>query len=72
MYIGDIPIKRVKETKALGVYIDAFLSWNKQKDLMRNWGDQKTNSPLICAYNALVLPHFVNWCEVWDTSNLTF
>ena len=26
VHVGDIPIKRVKETKALGVYIDKFLS----------------------------------------------
>ena len=30
LYICDIPIKKVKETKALAVYIDKFLSWNKQ------------------------------------------
>jgi hypothetical protein len=32
VYAGDIPIKRVKETKALGVYIDEFLSWNKHNE----------------------------------------
>ena len=26
VHVGDTPIKRVKETKALGVYIDDFLS----------------------------------------------
>ena len=26
---------------------------------------------LICAYNALVLPHFDYCCEVWDTINFT-
>ena len=26
---------------------------------------------LICAYNALVLPHFDYYCEVWDTINFT-
>jgi hypothetical protein len=25
--VGDIPIRRVRETKALGVYIDEYLSW---------------------------------------------
>ncbi len=27
VFVGDTPIKRVKETKALGVHIDEFLSW---------------------------------------------
>ena len=29
------------------------------------------HNTLICAYNALVLPHFDYCCEVWDTINLT-
>ena len=29
VHVGDIPIKRVRETKALGVYADEFLSLNK-------------------------------------------
>ncbi len=32
VFVGDIPIKRVRETKALGVYIDEFLSWEKHID----------------------------------------
>ena len=31
---GDVPIKSVKETKALGVCIDEFLSWDKHTDKM--------------------------------------
>ena len=34
VHVGDIPIKRVKETKALGVYIDEFLSWNKHIEVI--------------------------------------
>ena len=30
--IGDIRIKRVRETNALGVCIDEFLSWDKHID----------------------------------------
>ena len=29
------------------------------------------HNTLICAYNALVLPHFDYCCEVWNTINLT-
>ena len=32
--VGDILIKRMKETKALGVYIDEFLSWNKHIEVI--------------------------------------
>ena len=28
VHVGDIPVKRGRETKALGAYIDEFLSWN--------------------------------------------
>ena len=30
--VGDVPIKRVREAKALGVCIDEFLSWDKHVD----------------------------------------
>ena len=29
VFVGDVPIKRVRQTKALGVCIDEFLSWNE-------------------------------------------
>ena len=35
VHVGDMPIKRVKETKALGVYIDEYLSWNKHIEIFR-------------------------------------
>ena len=76
------PIKRAKETKALGVYIDEFLSWNKHIEVIskkissgigavRKLKPHVDHNTLICAYNALVLPHFDYCCEVWDTINLT-
>ena len=34
VHVGDIPIERLKETKALGVYIDEFLSWNKHIEVI--------------------------------------
>ena len=80
--VGDIPIKRVKETKALGVYIDEYLSWNKHIEIIskkissgigavRKLKPHVDHNTFICAYNALVLPHFDYCCEVWDTINLT-
>ena len=35
VHVGDMPIKRVKETKALGVCIDEYLSWNKHIEIFR-------------------------------------
>ena len=68
VFVGDIPIKRVRETKALGVYIDEFLSWEKHIDkiakkvssgigAMRKLKPCVDHNTLICAHNALVLPH---------------
>ena len=79
VHVGDIPIKRVRETKALGVYIDEFLPWNKHIEVISKKSHmairkQKPNvdhNTLICAYNALVLPLFEYCCEVWNTINLT-
>ena len=34
VHVGDRLIKRVRETKALGVYIDEFLSWNKHIEVI--------------------------------------
>ena len=78
MHVGDIPIKRVKETKALGVYIDEYLSWNKHIEIIskkissgigavRKLKPHADHNTLICAYNALVLPHFDYCCEEFDT-----
>ena len=82
VFVGDIPIKRVRETKALGVYIDEFLSWEKHIDkiakkvssgigAIRKLKPCVDRNTLICAYNALVLPHLDYCCEVWDTIGTT-
>jgi hypothetical protein len=82
VYLGNIPFKRVNETKALGVYIDEFLSWNKHIEeiskkissgigAVRKLKSYVDHNTLICAYNALGLQHFDYYCEVWDTINLT-
>jgi hypothetical protein len=65
VFVGDIQIKRVRETKALGVYIDEFLSWEKHIDkiakkvssgigAIRKLKSCVDRNTLICAYNALV------------------
>ena len=80
--VGDVPIKRVRETKALGVCIDEFLSWDKHIDkiakkvssgigAIRKLKSCVDRNTLICAYNALILPHFDYCCEVWDTIGVT-
>ena len=77
-----MPIKRVKETKALGVCIDEFLSWDKHIDKLaknvsfgigeiRKLKSCVDRNTLICAYNALIPPHFDYCCEVWDTIGVT-
>ena len=80
VHVGDKPIKRVKETKALGVHIDEYLSWNKHLEIIskkisfgigavRKLKPHVDHNTLIYAYNALVLLDYC--CEVWDTINLT-
>ena len=80
--VGDVSIKRVREIKALGVCIDEFLSRDKHIDKIAkkvssgNGAIRKLKScvdrnTLICAYNALILPHFDYGCEVWDTIGVT-
>ena len=65
-----------------GVYIDEFLSWNKHIEVIskkissgiravRKLKPHVDHNTLICAYNALVLPHFDYCCEFWDIINLT-
>ena len=74
--------KRVRETESLGVCIDEFLLWDKHideiaKKISSGIGAIKKLKPcvdhntLICAYNALVLPHLDYCCEVWDTIGIT-
>ena len=82
VHVGDMPINEmVKDTKALGVYIDEYLSWNKHIEIiskkispgivaLRKLKPHVDHNTLICAYNALVLQHFDYCCEVWHTINL--
>jgi hypothetical protein len=82
VFVGDTPIKKVKETKALGVHIDEFLSWDKHihkiaKKISSGIGAIRKlkscvdHNTLICAYNELILPHLDYCCEVWESIGAT-
>ena len=67
VFVGDTPIKKVKETKALGVHIDEFLSWDKRIDkiakkigAIRRLKSCVDHNTLICAYNALYILSHLN------------
>jgi hypothetical protein len=81
-FAGDTTIKKVKETKALGVHIDEFLLWDKHIDkiakkissrigAIRKLKSCVDHNTLMCAYNALILPHLDYCCEIWDTIGAT-
>ena len=82
VFVCDVPIKRVRQTKALGACIDEFLSWNEHNNkiskkvssgigVIRRLKPCVDQHTLLCAYNALILPHFDYCCEVWDTISIT-
>ena len=72
----------MRVTKALGVYLDEFLSWDKHidnisKNISSGIGAIKRLKPCVdhetlkSVYNAFVLPHFDYYCEVWDSIGIT-
>ena len=73
-------IKKVRNTKVLGVKLDENLSWEKHIDhisskitsgigaIMRI-KDYVEQSTLVTVYNALTQPYFDYCCEIWDTCN---
>ena len=72
--IGSDPIKRVRNTKILGVYIDESLTWSKHieeiaKTITAGISALKRLRAfvLVSVYNALIMPHFDHCCEVWDS-----
>ena len=76
--IGSYPIKRVRDTKILGVYIDESLTWSKHIDeitkkitagisALKRLRDFGGRDVLVSVYNALIMPHFDYCCEVWDS-----
>lgn len=76
--IGSDPIKRVRDTKILGVYIDESLTWSNHIDeiaktitagisTLKRLRDFASRDVLVSVYNALIMPHFDYCCEVWDS-----
>ena len=74
--IGSDPIKRVRDTKILGVYIDESLTWSKHIEeitkkiragisALKRLRDFASRDVLV--YNTLIIPHFDYCCEVWDS-----
>ena len=79
--LGNCNIKRVKETKTLGVIIDDQLKWNahignvvtkvsKAIGMIRRMKNIVPQSTLISVYNAIVQPHFDYCSLVWDIGNV--
>ena len=78
--LGDDPIKRVKVSKSLGVYIDEHLSWSNHidhiaKKISSGLAGLKQVRPfvptevLISIFKALILPYF-DYCDiVWAGLN---
>ena len=78
--LGNDNIKRVKETKTLGIIIDDQLKWNTHINnvvakvsraigLIRRMKMFVPQATLISVYNAIVQPHFDYCSLVWDIGN---
>lgn len=78
VFIGDEPVRRVSETKALGVKIDQFLTWDSHIDsiskkisagisAIRKIREFTDCSTLKLVYSGLIQPHFDYCCEVWNS-----
>ena len=76
--IGSDPIKRVRDTKILGVYIDESLTWSKHIEeiaktitagisALKRLRDFASRDVLVSVYNSLIMPHFDYCCEFWDS-----
>ena len=72
--IDNVLIKQVGSTKSLGVHVDEHLTWNTHishisKKIASGIGAIKRCRPfapteaLVCAYNAIVQPHF-DYCDI--------
>ena len=75
--LGESVIKRVNESKTLGIVIDEHLSWNDQIQnvvtkvskgigMLRRIRQFVPKSTLLRIYNAIVLSHFDYCSLVWD------
>ena len=65
--IGSDPIKRVRDTKILGMYIDESLTWSKHIEeiaktitaeisALKRLRDFESRDVLVSVYNALIMP----------------
>ena len=80
--IENVLIKQVGSTKSLGVHVDGHLTWNTHishisRKIASGIGAIKRCRPfapteaLVCAYNAIVQPHF-DYCDiVWGNCGET-
>ena len=77
-----MPIRRVEQTKSIGVVLDEHLSWNKHlehitKKIAYGLGAIRRCRPfvpqttLIDIYNSLIQSHLDYCYEVWDTIGVT-
>ena len=75
--IGETAIKRVRNSRTLGVLIDEHLTWDKQLEnvqtkvsrgigMLRRMRKVVPKTTLIKVYNAIILPHFDYCSLVWD------
>ena len=75
--LNDIPLRKVKSTKCLGVTIDEFLTWAEHIDnvikklavgisLLRRNRKVLKKCDLMNVYRAIVEPYFDYYCIIWD------
>ncbi len=80
VFIRNEPIKGVQVTKALGVKIDQFVTWDSHINqiskkisfgisAMKDIKDFTNSDTLKSVYYGLVQPHFDYCCEVWNSNN---
>ena len=80
--LGDNDLKRVKDTKSLGVMIDETLTWdahvnlitkkvNKSMNVLRRLRDFVDRGVLLTVYKTLIQPHFDYCYQVWGCLGIT-
>ena len=76
--IESDPIKRVRDTKVLGVYIDESLTWSRHNEVipktitagisaLKRLRDFASLDVLVSVYDVQIMPHFDYCREVWDS-----
>ena len=78
--VGDSLIRRVKQTKSLGVIIDQNLSWDSHIEyifkkikrnigILRRLGNTVPQHSLITLYKTLIEPYFRYYSTIWGYCN---